>query len=75
VLARSEREGGELAGYGSGSHVLVALEGEHGALLVQPPAPLDWYRTSCSSGSQTPSPSRPGPSDGLRRSPPVSFRV
>lgn len=36
VLARGEREGGELPGDGGGAHELGALEGEHGALLVQP---------------------------------------
>jgi hypothetical protein len=36
VLARSERKGGELLRNSGGAHVLVALEGEHGALLVEP---------------------------------------
>ena len=36
VDALVEREGGEIGGNGGGADELLALEGEHGALLVQP---------------------------------------
>lgn len=36
VGALLEGEGGELGSDGGGAHELLALEGEHGALLVQP---------------------------------------
>lgn len=36
VVALLEGEGAELAGDGGGAEELVALEGEHGAVLVQP---------------------------------------